>query len=161
MTDQDWNRFLETEHQRGLNDEDIMKGFCVLFRDGKIERPAFEEFIGHLGYHLDDEAKKMSDEELRDSIIDENPNKVDGDPSKSAFDAQKEEADKNASSPSAEQVKKSGDYESYDDSGKHEGESESDEEKPEPKEGDGGESDDEEAKRKEKERAMRLFGLGK
>ena len=50
MTEQEFRKFIEDQHDAGRSDEDIVKIFAKMFQDGKSDRDEFEALIGALGY---------------------------------------------------------------------------------------------------------------
>ena len=69
MTKDELEIFIKGLHSKGWEDEDIVKMFCGMFQDKKMSRDEFEALLDALGYGLSDELKKLSDEELRKTVL--------------------------------------------------------------------------------------------
>ena len=69
MTKEEFDSLIEEQRKKGYSDEDIVKIFCLMYRDGKIDRKTIEGILEGAGYELTDECKKMSDEEFREKIL--------------------------------------------------------------------------------------------
>ena len=164
MTEQEFRKFIEDQHDEGRSDEDIVKIFAKMFQDGKSDRDEFEALIGALGYELSEDLRSLSDDELREKVVKEK------DPEGGAKEADTIDPDgdkpEGAEPPEGEHK---GDSEPKDeDEGKPESEDEGDE-KPEGEEGkdeDTGSSESDEKDDKssssdedEKKKAFGLFGL--
>ena len=71
MTEQEFRKFIEDQHDEGRSDEDIVKIFAKMFQDGKSDRDEFEALIGALGYELSEDLRSLSDDELREKVVKE------------------------------------------------------------------------------------------
>ncbi len=71
MTEQEFSKFIEDQHDAGRSDEDIVKIFAKMFQDGKSDRDEFEALIGALGYELSEDLRDLSDDELREKVVKE------------------------------------------------------------------------------------------
>ena len=60
MTLEDAQKVIDTFRKEGKTDEQIMNTFANLYFDDKLPLDGFEGLINLLGYHLDDDFKKMS-----------------------------------------------------------------------------------------------------
>lgn len=60
MTLEDAQKVIDTFKNEGKSDEQIMSAFANLYFDDKIQLDGFEGLINLLGYHLDDDFKKLS-----------------------------------------------------------------------------------------------------
>ena len=69
MTKDELEIFIKGLHSKGWEDEDIVKMFCRMFQDKKMSRGEFEALLDALGYELSDELRKLSDEELRKTVL--------------------------------------------------------------------------------------------
>ena len=151
MTEQEFRKFIEDQHQKGRSDEDIVKIFAKMFQDGESDRDEFEALIGALGYELSDELKSLSDEDLRKKVIKE---KDEGKPAKDETVDEAGGEPKEAEAPKDEPKDE-----------KPEPDEEGEEKKAEPEdEGNGKEdesssSEDDGDDEDEKKKAMSLFGL--
>ena len=159
MTEQEFRKFIEDQHDAGRSDEDIVKIFAKMFQDGKSDRDEFEALIGALGYELSEELRDLSDDELREKVVKEK------EPEGGAKEA--DTIDPDGDKPEGAEPPEGG----------HEGDSDSkdedegDEEKPESEDKDEdepeGDSDEKEGKSSssdeddddEKKKAFGLFGL--
>lgn len=135
MTEQEFNEFIEEQKKAGKSEEDIVKIFCLMFKDGKLPREQLEAVIEALGYEMSDELKALGDEELKEKIITKSE---EGD--EKVTEEDKIDPDGEVPPPATEKV---------------ETEEETKEETKEEKE------DGEESEEEERKKAMRLFGLEK
>ena len=71
MTEQEFRKFIEDQHQKGRSDEDIVKIFAKMFQDGESDRDEFEALIGALGYELSEDLRNLPDDELREKVVKE------------------------------------------------------------------------------------------
>ena len=157
MTEQEFRKFIEDQHDEGRSDEDIVKIFAKMFQDGKSDRDEFEALIGALGYELSEDLRDLSDDELREKVVKEK------EPEGGAKEADTIDPDddkpEGAEPPEGE----------HSDKGDSEPDDEGDGDKPEPEdEGEDASSDEKEDESSssdeddddEKKKAMGLFGLG-
>lgn len=86
MTKQEFDEIVSEQKEKGLSEEDIVKAFAIMFREGTIDRKGFEACLDALGYELTGELKDATDEELKEKVLEN------GD--KPAPSAEKGEADK-------------------------------------------------------------------
>lgn len=85
MTKEEFDSLVEEQKRKGLSEEDIVKAFAIMFRDGTLDRKQFEACLNALGYELQGELKDMSDEELKEAVLEEGdkqPPEADGGESK-------------------------------------------------------------------------------
>lgn len=160
MTEQEFRKFIEDQHDEGRSDEDIVKIFAKMFQDGKSDRDEFEALIGALGYELSEDLRSLPDDELREKVVKEKEPEggakeadtidPDGDKPEGAEPPEGEHSDKGDSEPEDED----------------EGKPESDDEPKEDDSSDGSEDADKEDKPSssddeddEKKKAFGLFGL--
>ena len=142
MTEQEFRKFIEDQHGEGRSDEDIVKIFAKMFQDGKSDRDEFEALIGALGYELSEDLRGLSDDELREKVV--------------------EEKDPKGGAKKADTIDPDGDEPKKADPAKGGSEPDSDEdggEKRSPADEDDGEDEDEDEDEDEKKKAMGLFGL--
>ena len=158
MTEQEFRKFIEDQHDEGRSDEDIVKIFAKMFQDGKSDRDEFEALIGALGYELSEDLRSLPDDELREKVVKEK------EPEGGAKEADTIDPDgdkpEGAEPPEGEHK---GDSEPKDED---EGKPESDDEPKEDDSSDGSEDADKEDKPSssdgeddEKKKAFGLFGL--
>lgn len=129
MTEQEFKRFVEEQKGTGKSEEDILKVFCFMFREGKLPREQFEAVVEALGYEMSEELKSLPDDELKEKIL----------VKKDEGDAEGDTVDPEGSEPPA-----------ADSEDKPETESDEEEEEGE---------EEEEEEEDEKSKAMRLYGL--
>lgn len=63
MKIEDAKKVIESFRKEGRTDEEILYAFSRLYFDDKIDLDGFEGLVNLLGFHLDDEFKKMSKKE--------------------------------------------------------------------------------------------------
>ena len=163
MTEQEFRKFIEDQHDEGRSDEDIVKIFAKMFQDGKSDRDEFEALIGALGYELSEDLRSLPDDELREKVVKEKDPEggakeadtidPDGDKPEGAEPPEGAHSDKGDSEPEDE-----------DDGGKPESEDNGEDEKDEGEDAsssDGDEKEDESSSsdEDEKKKAFGLFGL--
>lgn len=140
MTLEEFRKDIESERAKGTPDEDILGVFASMYIKGVIGRDALEAIAGELGFEMTEEAKKMSDEEFKDSIFEKSEDEVE-----EGKDPEDEKIDPYGDKPPvAEKSEKP-------DKGK-----EDEDDEPDPDYEDGEEEDDEDSEREE---AERLFGM--
>ena len=71
MTKQEFDEIVSEQKEKGLSEEDIVKAFAIMFREGTIDRKGFEACLDALGYELTGELKDATDEELKDKILED------------------------------------------------------------------------------------------
>lgn len=157
MTEQEFRKFIEDQHDEGRSDEDIVKIFAKMFQDGKSDRDEFEALIGALGYELSEDLRDLSDDELREKVVKEKEPEggakeadtidPDGDKPEGAEPPEGEHSDKGDSEPDDEG-----------DGDKPEPEDEGEDASSDEKEDESSSSDEDDDD--EKKKAMGLFGLG-
>ena len=69
MTEEELTQKIEEAKGKGASDEDIAKIFALAFKNGDLDREQFEACLSKIGFGLSDEAKGLSDEELREKVI--------------------------------------------------------------------------------------------
>ena len=69
MTKEEFDSLIEEQRKKGFSDEDIVKIFALMFRDGKIDRETIEGILEGAGYEISPEFKEMSDEEFKEKIL--------------------------------------------------------------------------------------------
>ena len=60
MKIEDAQKVIDTFRNEGRTDEEILYAFARLYFDDKISLDGFEGLVNLLGYHLEDDFKKMS-----------------------------------------------------------------------------------------------------
>ena len=70
MEKKEFEEFVAKQKEAGMSEEDIAKGFALMFKKGDISRKELEAFLDALGYEMDEELSKLSDEELKEEILD-------------------------------------------------------------------------------------------
>lgn len=132
MTREEFEAIIDEQHKNGLSDEDIFKAFCGMFIDGEagVDREALEVIAEALGFEITEEAKAMSDEELKANIFEKDPNEAEKgkDPDEAKEDpngdkppmARKEEEDLSSSDESSEKDEPKKEEPSSNESGKDE-----------------------------------------
>lgn len=136
MTEKEFKEFIEEQKASGKSEEDILKIFCFMFREGKLTREQLEAVVEALGYEMSEELRSLSDEELKEKIL----VKTD------EGDSEGETVDPEGGEPPAAEPEE------------EESESEEEEESSSEEEG-SGESEEEESEEDEKSKAMKLYGL--
>lgn len=58
-----FEKMIEQFRKEGRTDEEILYGFSRLYFDDKIDIDGFEGLVNLLGYHLDENFKKLSKKE--------------------------------------------------------------------------------------------------
>ena len=71
MTKQEFDEIVSEQKEKGLSEEDIVKAFAIMFREGTIDRKGFEACLDALGYELTGELKDATDEELKDKVLED------------------------------------------------------------------------------------------
>lgn len=132
MTEQEFKGFIEEQKQSGKSEEEIVKVFCLMFKEDELDREQLEAVLSALGYEMSEELKGMSDEELKEEIV--------------TNEGEKEDVKKEDEIDPDGDVPPNADPEDKPEEG---------EEKVEEKVEEKTETEDE-----ERERAMKLFGLG-
>ena len=161
MTEQEFRKFIEDQHDEGRSDEDIVKIFAKMFQDGESDRDEFEALIGALGYELSEDLRNLPDDELREKVVKEKEPEggakqadtidPDGDKPEGAEPPEGEHSDKGDSEPEdGDEGKPDSDDGDEEGTSSSDGDDSSSEDEPSDDEGD----DD------EKKKAMGLFGLG-
>ena len=74
MTKQEFDEIVSEQKEKGLSEEDIVKAFAIMFREGTIDRKGFEACLDALGYELTGELKDATDEELKDKVLEDGDN---------------------------------------------------------------------------------------
>jgi len=69
MTKQEFDEIVSEQKEKGLSEEDIVKAFAIMFREGTIDRKGFEACLDALGYELTGELKDATDEELKEKVL--------------------------------------------------------------------------------------------
>lgn len=69
MTQEELDAILKPLRDQGATDEQIAKMFAMAFRDGKLSRHDFDVLLATLGFHPDEETKRLSDDELRKKLF--------------------------------------------------------------------------------------------
>ena len=151
MTQEELNEILKPLRDQGASDEDIAKMFALAFKDDELSRHDFDVLMATLGYHPDEKAKEMSDEELKETVIEEKePSKEDpdGNGSEEETETEEKEEEKEEEKSESESEEESKEEETEEDESEEEEEEESEEEDKEP------EYDDE-----ERAKALKDFGF--
>ena len=63
MTLEDAQRVIDTFRKEGKTDEEILYAFSMLYFNDKITLDGFDGLVNLLGYHLEDDFKKLTKEE--------------------------------------------------------------------------------------------------
>jgi hypothetical protein len=82
MTKDEFESFIKQQKDSGKSEEEIVTIFCLMFKDGELDREQFEAVLTALGYEMSEELKSMNDEELKKEVV-----KMDGE----TEDAKKED----------------------------------------------------------------------
>ncbi len=69
MTKEEFDSIVSEQKEKGMSEEDIVKAFAVMFKEGVVDRDQFVALIGGLGYELKGELAEASDEELKEKIL--------------------------------------------------------------------------------------------
>ena len=68
MTKSEYETFIKSLRDKEWEDENIAAMFVKMFQDKKISRDELEALLDTLGYGLTENLKKLSDDELRESL---------------------------------------------------------------------------------------------
>ena len=71
MTKEEFDSLIEEQKQKGMSEEDIVKAFCIMFKDGDLDREQLEACLAGVGYELTGELAEADDEELKEKLITE------------------------------------------------------------------------------------------
>ena len=69
MTKQEFESFIEEQKKDGKSEEEIVTVFCLMFKDGELDRKQLEACLTALGFEMDEKLKAMDDEELKKEIV--------------------------------------------------------------------------------------------
>ena len=69
MTKEEFDKLIEEQKAKGLDDEDIAKVFAMMFKDGKMNREQIEGVLEAMGYEISPEFKALSDDEFKEQIL--------------------------------------------------------------------------------------------
>ena len=69
MTKQEFESFVNEQKESGKSEEEIVTIFCLMFKDGEIDREQFEAILTALGYEMSEKLKAMSDDELKKEVV--------------------------------------------------------------------------------------------
>lgn len=95
MTKEEFDKLIEEQRAKGLDDEDIAVVFALMFKDGKLNREQIEGVLEAMGYEISPEFKQLDDEEFKEKILVQNENEPEeqGEGGKPAPKAEKQEAE--------------------------------------------------------------------
>lgn len=69
MTKQEFESFIDEQKKSGKSEEEIVIIFCLMFKDGELDRSQLEACLNAIGYEISDELKAKDDEELKKEIV--------------------------------------------------------------------------------------------
>lgn len=71
MTKEEFDSLIEEQKGKGMSEEDIVKAFCIMFKEGDLDREQLEACLAGVGYELTGELAEATDEELKEKLITE------------------------------------------------------------------------------------------
>jgi len=69
MTKEEFESFIDEQKKDGKSEEEIVTVFCLMFKDGELDRSQLEACIAALGFEMDEKLKAMDDEQLKEEIV--------------------------------------------------------------------------------------------
>ena len=69
MTKQEFESFIDEQKKSGKSEDEIVTVFCLMFKDGELDRAQLEACLTALGYEMSEELKAKDDEELKKEIV--------------------------------------------------------------------------------------------
>lgn len=74
MNQEEFLEAVKSFEKEGLSEDQIVLRISAMFQDGKISRQDYEKMLDTLGYGLDEEFAKMTDDELRKNVVERDEN---------------------------------------------------------------------------------------
>lgn len=69
MTKEEFDSLISEQKEKGMSEEDIVKAFCIMFKDGDLTKEELIACLAGVGYELTGELAEASDEELKEKIV--------------------------------------------------------------------------------------------